>query len=85
MSGYAATTSVSVDDYQLTAFRAMPSSDLEIGFDLSHQLPFGFWEPGRWAIQFADAGILDEPIPCRGRQGVWRIPADVSERIREAV
>jgi hypothetical protein len=25
---------------------------------------------------------LPDPIPCRGGQGLWRVPADVAERVR---
>lgn len=40
--------------------------------DISDQLPYGDWSPGRWAWQLADPEPLPEPIPMVGRQGVWR-------------
>lgn len=38
--------------------------------DVSDQLPFGDFAPGRWAWLLADAEPCD-PIPVTGRQGVW--------------
>ena len=40
--------------------------------DISDQLPYGNWEPGDWAIELADPQPFDEPIPAKGKQGVWR-------------
>lgn len=48
---------------------------------ISGQLPYGHWEPGGWAWELDDVEPLAEPIPCRGRQGVWRLPEDVAEEI----
>lgn len=39
--------------------------------DISDQLPFGNWTPGGWAWELADPQPLDQPIPARGKQGVW--------------
>jgi hypothetical protein len=39
--------------------------------DISDELPYGYWEHGRWAWELADVDTLDEPIPVVGRQGVW--------------
>jgi hypothetical protein len=32
---------------------------------------FGDWTPGRFAWEFANMTMLPEPIPTRGRQGLW--------------
>ena len=32
---------------------------------------FGNYEPGRWAWRFRNLQRLPEPIPWRGRQGLW--------------
>lgn len=48
---------------------------------IEDQLPYGHWEPGGWAWELDDVEPLAEPIPCRGRQGVWRLPEDVAEEI----
>ena len=39
--------------------------------DISDQLPYGHWLPGNWAWQLADPQPLAEPIPAKGKQGVW--------------
>lgn len=48
---------------------------------IEDQLPYGHWEPGGWAWELDDVEPLAGPIPCRGRQGVWRLPEDVAEEI----
>lgn len=49
--------------------------------DVSGQLPFGTFEPGRWAYLFADIVPLAQPIPCKGRLGFWTLPDDIAERV----
>lgn len=39
--------------------------------DISDQLPYGDWTPGRWAWPLLDVWPLTEPIPAKGAQGVW--------------
>lgn len=41
--------------------------------DISDQLPYGDFMLGRWAWLLADIRPLAEPVPCRGRQGLWDI------------
>jgi len=51
-----------------------PESAVPQGFvtvDISDQLPFGHWAPGGWAWELADPQPLAEPIPAKGKQGVW--------------
>ena len=52
--------------------------------DISDQLPYGYWNPGGWAWKLADVEPLAEPIPCAGRQGVWRLPDDTVRQLQEA-
>lgn len=40
--------------------------------DLTDQLPYGHWLPGRWAWELADPQPYAVPIPARGKQGVWQ-------------
>lgn len=40
--------------------------------DITDQLPFGDWTPGRWAWALTDPEPLPEPIRVTGKQGVWR-------------
>ena len=35
------------------------------------ELAFGDYSPGRWAWRIEDVEALPEPIPARGRQGIW--------------
>lgn len=37
---------------------------------ISDQLPYGDWQPGRWAWRLVDPQPCD-PIPAKGKQGVW--------------
>jgi hypothetical protein len=47
-----------------------PGGD-EHGEDITGQLPFGDYTPGRFAWLLADVEPLDPPVPARGRQGLW--------------
>lgn len=44
------------------------------------QLPLGDFTPGRWGWMLTDPRPC-EPIPCKGRQGVFELPADVAGTI----
>ena len=37
--------------------------------------------PGQWGWQLLDVVALPEPIPCKGRQGLWEVPAEIVARI----
>lgn len=39
---------------------------------ISDQLPYGDWTPGRWAWRLDDIEPCCDPIPAKGKQGVWR-------------
>ena len=45
-----------------------------------HQLT-GWDVPDAWHWRFDAVRVLAEPIPCRGAQGLWQIPADVRARL----
>lgn len=49
--------------------------------DLTDQLPFGDFTPGRWAYLLDRIEPVD-PIPCRGKQGLWTLPSDIEEKLR---
>ena len=36
-----------------------------------YELLFGDFEEGRYAWELANVQMLPEPMPCRGRQGLW--------------
>jgi hypothetical protein len=65
------------------AFGATPLIGLDVERDaaqedVSDQLPYGYWEAGRWAWRMTDPVMFDSPILCRGAQGVWRIPTGLA-------
>ena len=35
------------------------------------QAALGDWTPGRYAWEFSDMKPLGEPIPAKGKQGLW--------------
>lgn len=47
---------------------------------ITDQLPLGDFTPGRWGWMLTDPRAC-EPIPCKGRQGVFELPADVAGTI----
>jgi hypothetical protein len=49
--------------------------------DLDPQLPLGDYRPGRWGWLLTDPQPLATPVPCKGRQGVFELPADVAEAV----
>lgn len=42
--------------------------------DIADQLPYGDFQPGRWAWMLSDVDVLAEPIPAKGKQGLWEWP-----------
>ena len=44
---------------------------------------FGNWTPGRYAWRRGPVvRVLPTPVPCRGLQGLWTVPADVERLVR---
>ena len=35
------------------------------------EVVFGDYSPGRWAWRIEDVEALPEPVPARGKQGIW--------------
>lgn len=54
-------------------FDSGPFSWKHTSTDISDQMPFGDWQPGRWAWELTDVDVLREPIPAKGKQGVWEV------------
>lgn len=53
-------------------------------WSIQDQLPYGTYEPGRWALILEDVRPLPEPVPATGKQAVpWTVPDDVAARVRE--
>lgn len=54
------------------------------GLDLSlseEEVAFGDYADGRFGWSLTNVRALPEPIPCRGAQSLWDVPADVVARI----
>lgn len=49
--------------------------------DMTDQLPYGDFSPGRWAWMLTGITQMDEPIPVRGRQGLWNWPEGVKSPV----
>jgi hypothetical protein len=47
------------------------------------ELSFGDYTPGRYAWILSDVRPV-EPIPCKGRLGLWNLPEGIEEMIRDA-
>lgn len=41
------------------------------------------WAFGPWCWVLADVVVLPQPVPCRGAQGLWDVPADVERAIEQ--
>ena len=42
------------------------------------------WASGPWCWLIGEVIALPEPMPCRGRQGLWTVPGGVGEALRDA-
>lgn len=40
--------------------------------------------PEQYGFKLESAVLLENPVPCRGYQGFWRVPAPVLQQLREA-
>jgi hypothetical protein len=47
------------------------------------QPPLSRWFTGPFGWQLEDVLALAKPVPCKGRQGLWRLPDDVEARVLE--
>ena len=56
--------------------------DYEASYTAPNQPVWDEGYPVWWRL--TNVRLLDEPIPCRGNVGMWRLPEDVSQRIIEA-
>lgn len=60
----------------LIGFTEAPNGALRADYeydDLDDQIPYGDWQPGRWAWELANVERFDRPIPVKGKQGVWEV------------
>ena len=49
----------------------------------AQECAFGDYSPGRYAWLLADVHRLPEPIPARGAQRLWNVPAEVEAALAE--
>ena len=49
-----------------------------------NEVAFGDFSHDRFAWQYENVVLLPEPIPCNGRQGLFELPADVTDQVEEA-
>lgn len=42
------------------------------------ELALGDWSPGRYAWRLEHVHEVYPPVACKGRQGLWRVPADIA-------
>lgn len=47
------------------------------------ELALGGYTPGRFAWVCEDPVTFARPVPYRGRQGLWNVPAEIAEQIQE--
>lgn len=52
---------------------------------IEDQRPYGHWEPGNWAWKLDGIRPLAEPVPAKGRRGLWRPDDDLTTRIAAEV
>lgn len=49
--------------------------DPQVGNDITDQLPYGDFTPGRYAWMLDNVALLERPAPATGRQRLWEWPA----------
>ncbi len=52
--------------------------------EISDQLPWGDFTPGRWAWHLDAIRPLPEPVPVTGRQGIFTLPVEVEALVGTA-
>jgi hypothetical protein len=55
------------------------SQALEMASDTEKE--FGDYGPGRFAWQLSEALRFDEPIPCKGALGLWKVPDEIARAL----
>jgi hypothetical protein len=48
---------------------------------VTDQLPYGDFRPGRWGDLLDNVRPVAEPVPVKGRQGLWSLPSDVEAAV----
>lgn len=53
------------------------------GFFDPENEPVGWHNKGSYGWFLDELIVLPEPVPCRGAQGLWNVPQDVLDKIRD--
>jgi hypothetical protein len=61
----------------------IPSDGLVARALLAEERALGDWSPGRFGWRIDQVCPLPRPVPCRGRQRLWTLPAEVEQLVRE--
>lgn len=72
-----------VQCHALRNWPVLPANQLA-GLDADEEL-VGDFSPGRYAWELAKVRSLPTPLPLRGQQGLWTLPASVVEAIRKGL
>src|SRR5690606_7103750 len=56
-----------------------------VRFDGVAPASWSHWFVGPFGWQLTDPVAPPEPVPCRGAQGLWRVPTEELEQAREAL
>lgn len=65
-----------------TRVRDVPTSAIVAVARVKRGNPGSGWAvPGEGHIGLYDVRTLPSPVPCSGKQGLWTVPADLSERV----
>lgn len=59
-----------------------PSEELKLEVSAIERL-YGNYGPGRFGWVLEDVRALATPIPCLGRQGIFNLPPEVEQAVRE--
>ena len=60
-----------------------PSKIRLVERDVGPCSPWADMTPGMWHIELANPIALPEPVPCRGRLGLWTLPEHVAARVTD--
>lgn len=41
--------------------------------------------PNQYGLRLSDVLVLDRPIPCKGRLGLWDVPAEIVAQVRAQI
>lgn len=63
---------------------ARPAQEVALEVEALERL-YGDYSWGRWAWRLANVRRLAEPVACRGARGLWRLDAETSRAVLEAV